>query len=199
MAQEGFDQELTALEAALGSLTPQKSSLDRERLMYLAGQASVAAAVRSPRRWLWPSAAAVMTLASATLAVLLALRPEPQTRERIVYVPVEQPAQPPKAPSPLTAEPNSPAPPAAVNSELARVPRLPIPQASANALRLRNYALAYGIDSIPPAPGHGHSNDGRAPQSRRELEQLLLDSGAELTPRWPRFRLNPRSIDGESS
>lgn len=67
MQAEPLKPELAALEAALASLTPQAPRLDRDRLMFQAGQAA-------PRRragaWLWPCA----TAASLALAAVLALR-----------------------------------------------------------------------------------------------------------------------------
>ena len=66
-------QALGALEAQLATLRPREDRLDRERLMFLAGQASVAAA-RQPlsagRRWAWPVSFGAMTTAAAVLLVL---------------------------------------------------------------------------------------------------------------------------------
>lgn len=89
--EKQYAENLNAFEAELASLSPQTDRLDRQRLMFLAGQASVAvgrgrSAVRS-RRWAWPAAFATMTTAAATLMVMLLLRPEPPVV--FVEVPVE--------------------------------------------------------------------------------------------------------------
>ena len=76
-------QSLTDLAAALSTLAPQKSGIDRDRLMYLAGCASVTAetpvASGSATKWLWPMATGVMTAVALLLGVLLVFKPPPQT------------------------------------------------------------------------------------------------------------------------
>jgi hypothetical protein len=97
--REGFK----AFEAALASLVPRADRLDRDRLMFLAGQESGAVsgagqAERGPTnvrgipdggtalrlshptsttrtRWAWPAAFAGMTTVAAVLGILLAIRP----------------------------------------------------------------------------------------------------------------------------
>jgi hypothetical protein len=105
--------DLSELEAALAALVPRADGLNRDRLMFLAGQASVepkinqpavgqianlphsgpignlphVAATARPRRgagWVWPAAFATMTGIAASLLVALAIRPAPQVTERIV-------------------------------------------------------------------------------------------------------------------
>ena len=61
--------DLKALEAALGRLAPREPRLDRDRLLYLAGQASTRAAPM--RNWLWPLATAASLALSATLGLQL--------------------------------------------------------------------------------------------------------------------------------
>jgi hypothetical protein len=72
--------QLQAFEAQLAALAPRDDRLDRDRLMYMAGQASVAEA-REPRherqRWAWPaSLGAFAGAAAASLAIFVA-RPAP--------------------------------------------------------------------------------------------------------------------------
>lgn len=70
MPHEVPDPQSAALEAALRSLTPLPDRIERDRLMFRAGQASV------PRRgWLWPSSTAAMSLVAAILGGLLLQRP----------------------------------------------------------------------------------------------------------------------------
>jgi hypothetical protein len=86
-------RDLTPLESALASLMPATVRVDRDRLMYQAGQASAQAEATTagvqPRAWLWPTAAAGMSTVAAALFVLLVVRPQPAVVERIVYVPAE--------------------------------------------------------------------------------------------------------------
>jgi hypothetical protein len=82
--------ELSELEAALAALAPRAERLNRDRLMFLAGQASVepkisqAAQPQLPSRWAWPVAFAAMSGIAASLLAALAIRPAPQASERIV-------------------------------------------------------------------------------------------------------------------
>ena len=102
-------EDLKALEADLASLVPRTDRLDRERLMFMAGQESVLARAGrkgtvpfslrenwdSPRenwdsplgRWAWPGAFAVMTAVAATLLVMLLLQPEVPAEIRFVEAP----------------------------------------------------------------------------------------------------------------
>ncbi len=65
MSEQARD-DLTPIEAALGQLSPAPPSIDRDRLMFLAGQAS-----RPLTGWIWPMTSAGL---AACVAVLL-LRP----------------------------------------------------------------------------------------------------------------------------
>jgi hypothetical protein len=75
--------DLKALEARFAALVPRDDRLNRERLMFLAGRASVegpiAIASRMPRKWLvrnaWPAAFACMSAVAAMLLVSLINRP----------------------------------------------------------------------------------------------------------------------------
>lgn len=89
--RQGVPSELKAIEAELAALAPRDDRLNRERLLFLAGQASVRDAVvhqnASVRRWIWPASFAAMTTVAAALFVMLLAQPEPGVVERIVYVP----------------------------------------------------------------------------------------------------------------
>jgi hypothetical protein len=73
MSQERLNDELAAIEAALCSLTPAASGIDRDRLMFLAGKT---AGNRGTRRRLaatfWPLATAASLVVAATFGVLWA-------------------------------------------------------------------------------------------------------------------------------
>jgi hypothetical protein len=79
MSFEARDPKLVALESALASLAPAPGRIDRDQLLFRAGQAA------TPRRWLWPCATAALALLSATLSFVVLLRPEPQQITCIVY------------------------------------------------------------------------------------------------------------------
>jgi hypothetical protein len=91
MSERKINPELESIEAALSSLTPTSSSLQRDRLMFLAGQASVQKA--SPRRnarrigvWLWPCATCASLVTAMAFGTLWAHGEGPQVIERVVYV-----------------------------------------------------------------------------------------------------------------
>ena len=88
--------ELQAIEAQWSRLRPRADRIDRDRLMFLAGQASVAGRVDQSRparlaTWFWPASCAGMTAVAAALFAMLVLRPEPQVAERAVHG-AQQPA-----------------------------------------------------------------------------------------------------------
>jgi len=137
MSREENPQEnlhdLSELEAALAALVPRAEHLNRDRLMFLAGQASTASKIgqpvvepptaRSRRRagWAWPAAFAAMTGVAASLLVALAIRPAPQITERIVERIITAPA-PSQEPAAEVAqgrvEPNSTVDPPAMLAAL---------------------------------------------------------------------------------
>jgi hypothetical protein len=127
---EALGEDLRALETSLRALAPAPASLDRDRLMYRAGQAS------APRRGFWPLLATLSTLAACVLGVLLLQRPEPPTVKQIVYVPVETPA------------PETPAP-----TELVDVPAESSPSwlAPSRSRRLEEQILRWELDGLPAA------------------------------------------------
>ena len=63
-------EKIAALEDALAALAPAPVTLDRDRLMFRAGQA-----VSSRGRWIWPASTAALTVAASVLGLLLAFRP----------------------------------------------------------------------------------------------------------------------------
>ena len=69
--------ELKSFEALLAALAPREDRLDRERLIFLAGQASVSPAVTWRRHPAWPAAFATMSAIAATLLFVLVTRPIP--------------------------------------------------------------------------------------------------------------------------
>jgi hypothetical protein len=97
MSEKRLNEELAAVEAALASLTPVPSTIQRDQLLFLAGQAAAASVASRRRRrfaaWLWPCATSASLLVAAGFGALWAAGRTPQIVERVVYVKVEkQPA-----------------------------------------------------------------------------------------------------------
>jgi hypothetical protein len=84
MAQQDHDPDLNRLGRELRGLTPRPCPINRDAVMFRAGQASV------PRRWLWP----VLTALSACVAVMCAAA---------LFI---QPGQPPVPYYPANMKPN---------------------------------------------------------------------------------------------
>ena len=108
MGKSERENELAAFEARLGAFRPGASRLDRDRVMYLAGQAAVRRERTGPRTgWAWPSAFAAMTaVAAIALAALVVGR---RGTERYLSAPVGE--TPPKVsvPGPSGLIPTIPA------------------------------------------------------------------------------------------
>ncbi len=140
MSHVPSDPEMTAIESALRALVPSRSGLDRDRLMFRAGQ--VSARSRLLTRWAWPSIAATLAIVAAGEGVLLASRPEPRVVERLVIV--REPATPQAAqPEPLVILRQNP--PIPTSSE----PSWP---GESDSLRLRRQVLRFGLDGLPEPP-----------------------------------------------
>jgi hypothetical protein len=133
------DPNLTALEAALASLTPAPGRIDRDRLLFRAGQASV-----TRRRWLWPASTGLMASAAATLCFLLLARPDPAPVERVVFVRVE----PPEAPAPKTAS----SPPASRETAPSLAAEDTAGATQVSYFRLQDQVLRWGLDALPSPP-----------------------------------------------
>ncbi|MGH7140975.1 MAG: hypothetical protein ACREHD_35030 [Pirellulales bacterium] len=168
------DASLERFAAELAALLP-RARLDRDRLMYLAGQASVAPArVHLPRRWPWPAAFGGMTAVAASLLLLLALRPAPQVVERIVRVPM--PVSPPNTTDVHPrAAPSAAVPIAAEQPAAAR--RLPPDAPAPVYLDLRDRVLAMGLDSFSPPGAPSDERPDSQPANYRDLLNSLLRDG----------------------
>jgi hypothetical protein len=84
-SESEHDPTLKAFEAALGHLTPELASFDRDRVIFEAGKKS------QPRRWLLPSCFLASSLGWLGLGVVWFLD-TPVTHERVVFV--QMPASP---------------------------------------------------------------------------------------------------------
>ena len=150
MSEQRLNEALAAVESALGSLQLKPSGLHCDRVMYLAGQASVRRAKGAfgigRAGWLWPLVTAASLLAAVTLGAVLLVRAEPQTVERVVYVPVD------RADDSTGRQEALPA----VSSE-SREPPL-----RTDYLALRHLALTRGVDGALPLTGAAAPREGEA-------------------------------------
>jgi hypothetical protein len=139
MPAERFDAELPAelkaVENALRELTPSLGQLNRDRLMYLAGQASALNSPQSvPRQIAWPLATAALTLISLTLGGFLIFTQ--RGGERIVYV-----DRPTTVPSPTTV--------AMLNESSSSEISHHTISAGPSYFELRDLVLTKGLDAMP--------------------------------------------------
>jgi hypothetical protein len=201
LREDGRDR--LELEAALGALVPRAERLNRDRIMFLAGQASVASngqpvapmGTIGPQHragWAWPAAFATMTGVAASLLVAMAIRPAPQVVERIVERIVTAPAAPQEPAAAIAkrfVEPESVAPSPAVVAALPDwLAWEPFPQPAVKAEQelsypeLRRQVLLHGLESWEPraveSAVSGHADEG--PVSYREqLDRWLEQQGVE--------------------
>jgi hypothetical protein len=165
------DAEQAACEALLKGLVPAPISIDRDRLMFRAGRASL------PRRgWAWPCATAGLAVVSVALGAVLWLRPEPRPVERTVYVKTAAPA--PHAPYSPTVTPA----PAPKHEPIAEAAEPPVDVA--NYLHVRGQVLRWGVDALPAPPTPSTSPRLYTPADTRDPTAPAFD-GTRLFRRRP--------------
>jgi hypothetical protein len=196
---------LSELELALAALVPRDEGLNRDRLMYLAGQASVVSEkqesvtpLRSVRRrnlmnWAWPSAFATMTGIAALLMVALVVRPEQRVEERIVFVPTAPPER-----APMSDRSGDDPIPAIASADIANTqpgwlawtPLLWPPITGSvyepSYLELRKQALLHGLKPGQPRawePAAEGRVQSEAIPPRERLNRWLEEEGVESTLR----------------
>jgi hypothetical protein len=188
---EDLPPELRSFEAQLAALVPRTDRLDRERLMYRAGRASLAAEI-GRRPWAWPAAFSAMTVVAASLLVALAVRPA----EHIVEVPGPAPQ-----PSPMIAGNQNHHGPTSPSPEATRPPYAASSRTIARATlwdglrqellgygdmsdlrrrtpytRLLDETLAYGVDTSMGPTGSGQAGEASGSGgSYRDLRDTLLE------------------------
>ena len=77
MARHEYDPDLNHLGRQLRHLTPRPCPIDRDAVMFRAGQASV------PRNWLWPVATALSTCLAITFGAALVVQPALNSRVQV--------------------------------------------------------------------------------------------------------------------
>jgi hypothetical protein len=153
------DPELKAIEAALGSLVPARSGIDRDRVMFRAGQASA-----RPSRFgllTWNLIAASLALVAVGEGILLAHRPPRQIVKEMVVVREPAPVVPPVEPSVAEA-------PASLPSQSS----LSLGQSTYE--RLTSQVLRYGLDGLPASPTVAWPAAGPRPTSSGQMLQEEL-------------------------
>jgi hypothetical protein len=139
MSQNPIDPELNAIAASLGSLEPACIRIDRDLVMFRAGQASM-----RPSRWrrrARNAIAASLALVALGEGVLLAHRPPPQVVKEVVVV--REPAPAPVVPP--------------VEQSVAEMP-VSLPSESPLSLGQTAYerqvaqVMRYGLDGLPASP-----------------------------------------------
>ncbi|HEV3259514.1 MAG TPA: hypothetical protein VG013_21795 [Gemmataceae bacterium] len=139
MPEEIHGQRLAAVEAALTALAPLPAHIDRDHLMYRAGQS----AALGPG-WMWRGVSAGLATLSVALGAALVMRPSQPPVERTVYV---QPHAPPPAAPPVS---RPPAPQDTGTAAAAEEPdSLPAPT---ERLALQKQVLRWGLDGLPNPP-----------------------------------------------
>jgi hypothetical protein len=186
--QKTFDEPLTELERSLAALKPKAGSLDRERLMFLAGQASVAVprdrAQKAARRW--RSATAVTTLVAIGLAVVAVAGPKPADRlvdrkAPEVPSPTQHATTPQSRLSDARVVPEAGDDPGRTNieSRSSEANDTSGPESeSPNYLTMRQIALARGVDALPLP--HGRAANELPRLSREQLLDELLEPSQGL-------------------
>ena len=134
MFEPSREPGLTALEAALNALTPTPAAINRDVLLFRAGQASV------KRRWLWPTTSGVLAAVAASLAIALLVRPPPDPVREVHYVQAAVPVEK-RALSEASAS---------VSDVTARDSRLSHDPSYLQQYRsMQNQLLRWGLDAVP--------------------------------------------------
>ena len=149
------DNPLKPVEQALAAFSPQGPRLDRDRLMFLAGQASAAgphvAAIRNQPGRLWHVSTAALAVCAAALGVALVVRPAPEEkivyRDRFVTVPADVVPTHGQTGGESTPQP-------AAEDFVSR----PATLSTNNYLRTRDVAFRLGLDALGTQAGSGVSS-----------------------------------------
>jgi hypothetical protein len=176
--------ELAALEGMLSGLRPAASGVDRDRLMFLAGQASVAPAAKVPSTLssrVWKSISTLTTAAAVVLAAgCWSLWQENTALRTLAF-------NAPSVPSRTLPDPTETASPAMSPSQSTMISQSPIastrdekPSGPATYLQLRTRIQQYGIEAL--ATNEPVATGSQAPAATYES---LLDE----------FQLSPRKAD----
>jgi hypothetical protein len=157
--------ELNELESELRALEPKPSRIDRDRLMYTAGQSAQGTSA-IPNVWMWRVAAALLLVATVVQSLRLQFV-EPQIVERIAY---QQPGQVESvAPASQDSGSAKKQPALAVSPPAVRTDLIVMRD---SWIGQRNLALVAGIDAIAiPSSTPG---DAQTSQTMGQLRDALM-------------------------
>jgi hypothetical protein len=155
MSLDDHDPGLAGLEAALAALAPKPGRIDRDVLLFRAGQVSV-------RRhgWTWPCGTAVLGLIALSLGSMLAFRPASAPEVRVVYITVKEPA----TPSPHEPPGAPPGPLVVAQEEPFTPPGTRLSPMS--YLDLERQVVRWGLDGVPSTPEGGSASGPPLPRER---------------------------------
>jgi len=201
MSQEEIETgDLNAIAAALSSLSPSTGRLDRDRLMFLAGEAAARSNLAMPRlvplhsaasnsamahelpprmaarRWAWPVAFWTMSAVAATLLVVLVARPEPRVIERIVRLPAEPQVVVGTPAGAVVAPTNASERLEEAERGGAERPAHDRRTGDGDYLSLRDRVLARGIDSWTSGRSASNAALPEKTHNHRELLESVLES-----------------------
>jgi hypothetical protein len=190
LSAESLSAEARHIEQQLRQFQPAPLTLDRDRLMFLAGQAAAHSAIHLTQQraalvpaWLWPVSTAGMTALAACLAIALSLQLglRQETPVEIVRDDAPRHESPQQlAPPPLTPQPETmPAPEmVAVATNNTRRASMPVSIAlpAGSVLRMRNVALSFGVDALPQT-SHTQASRLATPSNGSTWSGLPLTEG----------------------
>lgn len=139
MSPETHDHELNAWAQNLSGLAPSAGRLDRDQLLFRAGQVSVGKRSRP-----WQAIAAVMTLLAGAVGLAHLLPPEPQGVQCIIYQRVEPPTS---AADLIAVQPSTPhhGVPSPADETVRQAERM-------SYSRLQRVVFMEGVDALPKPP-----------------------------------------------
>jgi hypothetical protein len=203
-------RELDEFERVLAALTPRGGGVNRDRLMYLAGQASVQRSSGPEERtsWYWPASTALSTAAAVLMGLLLFHGPNRSSTDSVAG------QGPPKArPQSVERRPESPADQRSIplmprREPLARgdsAPALEAPETArdwAHFVRTRRTALTRGLDAIQelevPSPQDRVVASTYWGESKRLLPRQSTQDSHEVSrnrlPSWQDFFMTGENL-----
>jgi hypothetical protein len=135
MSTEPRDPELDRLAEALAGLIPATRAVDRDRLLFRAGQLSAARKTR-----LWAGASMVLATSTTVFALLFVQRPAARVEQQFVYVPAVEPvSRATERVTPIAEE--RPATPVTLAREDGQT-----------CYQMEQLVLRWGVDALPVQP-----------------------------------------------
>ena len=164
---------MTEFEEQLAALRPAESRLNRDRLMFEAGQAAAARASDASAplpRWFWPSATAAMTVAAGLLSVLLAISAGSRKTVETAVV------KPPAPDSNAAVVPPRDGPGIDPADWSLEINALSSSLASRNYLIARRIALADGVDALTAISPTKRSSSPRKSEKPLDYRSMLEEA-----------------------